>query len=163
MSFNLPANLDPAISHVVETAIPMVGLNVKSNDMLAPVAFVGSASGLKIVLLSLKDEKDKEETTTLLRDLCKKNKATFVLLAMESWSLSDPVAVEDFIANRDRYPSISTHPAAVECVFFNLETLKHGSYSASALIQPGRELAEVSFVRGGVKGRLVNILPIRLL
>lgn len=135
--------------------------NLKESKELMPVFFVGNDKEINIVGAVFDEHIDsKDKTAKVVRQLAKETNATFVLFIAESWTLPSE-CVHEFMANRDKYPSVSDHPSAFEIVSFMLETEK-GTKAAGAKILPGREMGPVTWIESKeFEGRFTGLIPKR--
>jgi len=145
-----------------DTIFEAVKLNFETHDQLMPVAFIGNDKTFGVVGGYFGDNSDKDAFAEAVKETAKEIHATFVLFVSESWIA--PEAAQDFIDNRDKYPSVSDHPLRKEVVVFQYEShtgCKVGigeivrTATTKTLIKP--TLRDVD----GMQGRFTHLLPLK--
>lgn len=146
----------PIIAKIIQGARE----NVKANECLLPVFFIGNHDGMKIIAAPFENEHEKAMAAWVVKETAKRENADFVLFVAESYTIKDQAAVKEFLANRDKYPSLSEHPQAIEVVVFSLET-HSGRHIGMAEIAKDRALQEIKWSDNTTKteGRFACLLP----
>ncbi|MFA7278722.1 MAG: hypothetical protein WC100_01345 [Sterolibacterium sp.] len=145
---------DPQITAAVDVARK----NLKGSQELCPVFILGKGDERQLIGTPFGSDEQKDMVAMLIKIRAQEMGADFVLFVSEAYTIRDQEAAKEFMDNRDMYPSVSTHPKAVEVVMFMLET-QTKSWSGIADIEPGRVLGELEWMLcKDAQGRFTNFL-----
>src|SRR5271165_3230754 len=95
---------------------------MESTDDAKPTFFVGNEEGVGIIPAMWQTDHQKDMYSQIVRKICEKIGATYVLFISETWIVRDKAA-EDFQKNRDKYPDVQSHPMSQEVVSLFYESV----------------------------------------
>lgn len=117
--------------------IPVAKIIVESDQQHAPIFFIGKDNALVPVLLSMKNEREKDVAAFVMESTCKRVGADFSILITECWYLRRP----DGVNLEDVIPSES--PDKKEAVSFTIN--KRNGENASLMLPFKRVKGKVEF------------------
>lgn len=142
------------INHIID----ITRQNVRENEEVMPLFFVGDEENMHVVGASFRDDKEKDLAAEAVKKIAKEKGAEFVLSVAEIWIMNDPDAAKDYYSNPDKYKNMGDHPKAREVIYFSLET-KTRNWVGRADILPGRKMGVVEWMAPGITGgRFSNFL-----
>lgn len=108
--------------------------NYSNDKYLAPFAFLHSSetNTMQMVAASFTNEKEKDMFAIAVRTLVQKRGVDSILFLSESWTIPKD-KTEDFMANRDKYPSVSAYPHRQDCIMISYET-KNGAWLGTIIV-----------------------------
>lgn len=114
------------ISYMVKSARE----NFERDGDLMPTAIIGhSGTGkMEIVGARFGNQAEKEAVFGTIKAMIKKSSADSIMLILESYTIPQEY-VQDFMANRHKYPMVSSHPKAIDIIMFSYEN-DVGAWSA---------------------------------
>jgi len=131
--------------------------NLKNSDELLPTFFVGNDKDVRIVATPFGSDDDKDRASLVVRAMAAEMRATYIMFVSETWMVP-PGRADEFMRNRDKYPSVSDFPGKLEKLYISIET-ESANYTGLADILPGREIGEIKWNKpNDVSGRFANLL-----
>jgi hypothetical protein len=157
MSTKLPDFFDKFINSL----LPSIKKNLNDRGGLVPVAFVGNSERgtTEVVGMMFTNQEEKDKYCNFIRKIAKEGEADFVVMISESWSVPAEHS-EEFINNRDKYPTIESFPKREEIVVVMIET-ETTRYIGRGVIsgESGRRVVgELEFGEGQIQGRFSYFL-----
>jgi len=137
----------------------------KKSGSLLPTFFITNSKTKEMHIVGgvFKTQEEKEKFVHIVKDLIKKLKANGVMGILEAWTLP-PEVVKDFMANRDKYPSVSSHPEAYDAIFFSYEN-RRGTWMLSVKCDPkakSMEMDNLEFVKADrTSGLMSNFIHLK--
>ena len=136
--------------------------SMEAEGELTPTFFIGNEEGLGILPAQWRTDTEKDMYSNLVRQVCKKISATFILFVSETWVV-EGAAAEDFQKNRNKYEGVKDHPLAREVISLFYEGEDGFNMFANVPItrkEDGKPiLGELKIVNGAMQeGRFANFL-----
>lgn len=97
------------LEHMMEDALEKAKSLLLRDGYLAPIAFLFSEKEVHIISLTFKNQEEKEEQVTLLRNMAKLKDADAIFLVIESWYVTSDKMDINIIPSK--------HPMRKECIF----------------------------------------------
>lgn len=145
----------------LEKIVGMARQFLETDGSLAPAAFIGGIRGVGVVQLDMSTVEAKDASASFIRQFAAKQDADFVVLVLETWRLPES-ATKDFMANRSKYPTVSSHPDKEECVMVSVETHAGTKMGMAKITREGGKptFGEIEWQPPSVenRGRFTNFL-----
>lgn len=146
----------PNIPHL-DSVLRAARENLKASKELLPTFFIGNDRDVKIIATPFSSGDDKDRAALVVKSLASEMRATYIMFVSETWMVK-PDFADEFMRNRDKYPSVADFPHKLEKVYISIET-ESANYSGMADILPDREMGDVKWSRpNDVTGRFTNLL-----
>jgi len=140
-------------------------VNFTRDGYLTPVCLINNSKENKtgVVVAAIETQKEKELFADALKNLVRQHKADSTLFMIESYTIP-PEFSDDFMNNRDKYPTVSSHPNAQDIIYFSFEN-KKGTWAAFLPYDPKTKKIlgqQIEFKRAdSAEGILANLINIK--
>lgn len=124
MTTKMPTEIETRTNMVVELTRKQIG-ELPKGDELLPIAHIFGAEGSIVMGFVFRNQHEKELSIQAIGKTAKSVGADLIVTRIESWTVKLENGEYDQF-NKDRaagkWPSLSTHPKAVEVVMFAVDT-----------------------------------------
>jgi hypothetical protein len=143
-------------SEMVQKVVEQAKANLKTSELL-PTFFVGNTDKMVMIGAQWEDEGDKDMVAYRVKRIAHEIGADYVIFVSESWTIK-PEDAPEFMANRDKYRSVSDFPKCFEVVMFSIETPTSMRMGMAPILE-GREMGEIKWHQPDQsEGRFSNFL-----
>jgi len=165
IKFDKEIGLTPKEKEMIARVVETTGKIYNDSGELHPTFFITNSKIDQMNLISgtFQDDDKKRAFVGTVKRMIVEMKADGCLSVMDSWTLPSESA-QDFMKNRDKYPTVSDHPDAYDCVFFMYEN-RLGTWVVSCKSNPKAktvDLENLEFKRAdGMQGLMSNFIHIK--
>lgn len=127
-------------------------------ELIAVMHLINSKEdSLQIIGAHFNDDRDKNAFVKVCKEKAKDGECDMAIFVSETWMI-DGDAAEEFIKNRQKYPTVSSHPKARDTVVVHVETPSR-LWLGTAVFANGK-LGEMLFVQSDESdGRFTGVIP----
>lgn len=101
----------------------------ESTGGVSPTFILGYPDGeIELTKAGFENQQEKEAVIGTIKKRIKDKGANSLMLVLESYTIPTE-HMDDFASNRDKYPTISSHPKAIDIIMFSFDN-EHGTWTA---------------------------------
>jgi len=164
ITYENETGLNDSEKKLIKEVIKTESESFKKDGNLLPKFFLSNSrrEEMNVVAASFSNQEEKELFAKAIRGMIKHLEADGVFSALESWTLPKEVSKE-FMANRDKYPTVADHPAAFSVITFSYEN-HYGNWLGILKCDPKDKTTEdsINFIKPThSEGLMTNFIDLK--